>query len=243
MASPTTPTSANDGTDAKAPLQQITFRFCSECSNMLYPKEDEESRTLQFTCRTCQYTEEAKSSCVFRNFINSAQGETAGVTQDVGSDPTVGAAVARGDARTRHRDGDADPMEDACFVCTMCLLPVVCDSCGKLSPTLGVVPDRLVRAGIMDALELSPADSSPATDKSGVGAGRTAAFTGYATEDGGQNAALGLDAFAKERYTDYDDDEEESEDVGEKKATVYAGDDNSPDAIAERLRTTLLVKN
>lgn len=56
---------------------------------MLYPKEDEDAHKLQFTCRTCQYTEEATSSCVFRNAMNNAAGETAGVTQDVGSDPTV----------------------------------------------------------------------------------------------------------------------------------------------------------
>lgn len=56
---------------------------------MLYPKEDEDSHKLQFTCRTCQYTEEATSTCVFRNVMNNAIGETAGVTQDVGSDPTV----------------------------------------------------------------------------------------------------------------------------------------------------------
>ncbi|KAK7427180.1 hypothetical protein QQZ08_006293 [Neonectria magnoliae] len=70
-------------------LEQITFRFCSECSNMLYPKEDADAHKLQFTCRTCQYTEEAQSTCVFRNALNTSAGETAGVTQDVGSDPTV----------------------------------------------------------------------------------------------------------------------------------------------------------
>jgi len=58
-------------------------------SNMLYPKEDSETHRLQFACRTCQYSEEAHSSCVFRNVLNNAVGETAGVTQDVGSDPTV----------------------------------------------------------------------------------------------------------------------------------------------------------
>lgn len=58
-------------------------------SNMLYPKEDPDSHKLQFACRTCQYSEEAVSSCVFRNVLNNAVGETAGVTQDVGSDPTV----------------------------------------------------------------------------------------------------------------------------------------------------------
>lgn len=57
---------------------------------MLYPKEDPDNHRLQFACRTCQYSEEATSSCVFRNILNNAVGETAGVTQDVGSDPTVG---------------------------------------------------------------------------------------------------------------------------------------------------------
>lgn len=56
---------------------------------MLYPKEDPDSHKLQFACRTCQYSEVAASSCVFRNVLNNAVGETAGVTQDVGSDPTV----------------------------------------------------------------------------------------------------------------------------------------------------------
>jgi DNA-directed RNA polymerase II subunit RPB9 len=75
--------------DRKKPAEQITFRFCSECSNMLYPKEDEVDRKLMFTCRTCNFSEEATSSCIFRNAMNNAAGETAGVTQDVGSDPTL----------------------------------------------------------------------------------------------------------------------------------------------------------
>ncbi|KAL2110493.1 hypothetical protein VUR80DRAFT_1133 [Thermomyces stellatus] len=82
MSSPAPSTS-----DAKR--EQITFRFCSECSNMLYPKEDPDNRQLLYTCRTCQFTEEAATTCVFRNVLNSAKGETAGVTQDVTSDPTL----------------------------------------------------------------------------------------------------------------------------------------------------------
>jgi DNA-directed RNA polymerase II subunit RPB9 len=83
---------AGDGTATTAEarkFEQITFRFCSECSNMLYPKEDPDAHQLQFTCRTCQYTELAQSSCVFRNVLENSSGETAGVTQDVGSDPTL----------------------------------------------------------------------------------------------------------------------------------------------------------
>ena len=88
--------------------EQITFRFCREwyihhesqitkflltpdfSSNMLYPKEDLNNRKLMYACRTCQFSEEASSSCVFRNNLYNTVGETAGVTQDVGSDPTVG---------------------------------------------------------------------------------------------------------------------------------------------------------
>lgn len=57
---------------------------------MLYPKEDRVNNRLLFACRTCQFSEEAASSCIFRNSIHNTIGATAGVTQDVGSDPTVG---------------------------------------------------------------------------------------------------------------------------------------------------------
>ncbi|KAK1833583.1 putative DNA-directed RNA polymerase II subunit RPB9 [Podospora conica] len=70
-------------------LEPIPFKFCPECSNMLYPKEDRARLKLMWVCRTCQYSEDATSTCVYRNIINNAAGETAGVTQDVTSDPTL----------------------------------------------------------------------------------------------------------------------------------------------------------
>ena len=42
-----------------------------------------------FTCRTCHVGEPATSYCVYQNKLNSQVGDTAGVTQDVASDPTV----------------------------------------------------------------------------------------------------------------------------------------------------------
>ena len=42
-----------------------------------------------YRCRTCQATESASNNCVFRNTLGGSTGETAGVTTDVGSDPTV----------------------------------------------------------------------------------------------------------------------------------------------------------
>ncbi|KAK3176876.1 hypothetical protein OEA41_008202 [Lepraria neglecta] len=83
-------TSATGLNEPSNPQEQITFRFCRECSNMLYPKEDRMTNKLMYACRTCQFSEEAQSSCVFRNNMYNTVGETAGVTQDVGSDPTVG---------------------------------------------------------------------------------------------------------------------------------------------------------
>lgn len=80
-------------------------------SNMLYPKEDRINNTLMFACRTCQFSEPAASSCVFRNNLYNTTGETAGVTQDVGADPTVG-------------------LPDFSF-CTLCGQEVVCPICGE----------------------------------------------------------------------------------------------------------------
>jgi DNA-directed RNA polymerase II subunit RPB9 len=57
---------------------------------LLYPKEDRINNTLMFTCRTCHVGEPATSHCVFQNTLNSQVGDTAGVTTDVGADPTVG---------------------------------------------------------------------------------------------------------------------------------------------------------
>lgn len=83
----------------------------SSSSNMLYAKEDRINNKLMFACRTCQYSEDAVSSCVFRNSIYNIIGETAGVTQDVGSDPTVG-------------------LPDV--TCTLCGQEITCDLCGRV---------------------------------------------------------------------------------------------------------------
>ncbi|KAG5927802.1 hypothetical protein E4U42_001771 [Claviceps africana] len=120
MATPQSVTSY-EGSGSKK-LEQITFRFCSECSNMLYPKEDEDAHKLQFTCRTCQYTEEAQSTCVFRNVLNNSAGETAGVTQDVGSDPTVSQVPV--------------------FICLCCGGIILCDTCGELAIPLAGTEER-----------------------------------------------------------------------------------------------------
>ena len=33
----------------------VGIRFCQECNNMLYPKEDKENKVLMYACRNCDY--------------------------------------------------------------------------------------------------------------------------------------------------------------------------------------------
>ncbi|EFX00638.1 DNA directed RNA polymerase 2 [Grosmannia clavigera kw1407] len=167
MASPQSTTSHDD---SKKNLEQITFRFCAECSNMLYPKEDADAHKLQFTCRTCQYTEEAASTCVFRNVLNNAAGETAGVTQDVGSDPTVGAAFFAVDASVSSAFSAHHPSplttvpmcSGQAVLCLCCGTTVVCRNCGgqlySAKPT--------ARLAIVDGSNISSNESGSCTTES-----------------------------------------------------------------------------
>ncbi|CEJ61043.1 Putative DNA-directed RNA polymerase subunit [Penicillium brasilianum] len=106
------------GADTK-PADQIHFRFCRECSNLLYPKEDRITNQLMFTCRTCHVGEPATSHCVYQNKLNSQVGDTAGVTQDVASDPTVCAP---------------EPILGFLNIpgfCTCCGKEISCETCGR----------------------------------------------------------------------------------------------------------------
>ncbi|EME45656.1 hypothetical protein DOTSEDRAFT_43938 [Dothistroma septosporum NZE10] len=69
--------------------KKISFRFCRECSNMLYPKEDRMNSTLMFACRTCQFSEPATASCIWRNALKDDIKETEGEVDDVAQDPTL----------------------------------------------------------------------------------------------------------------------------------------------------------
>ncbi|XPT03461.1 DNA-directed RNA polymerase II core subunit rpb9, variant 2 [Ascochyta lentis] len=106
--------------DQQDPNKQILFRFCSECSNLLFPREDKAENKLLFACRTCSFTEEAPSSCVMRHEIASTVGATAGVTAEVAQDPTVGPSDPTSPS--------AAAKEVTC--CTMCGQDIVCVECG-----------------------------------------------------------------------------------------------------------------
>ncbi|KAL1372399.1 hypothetical protein HN51_002569 [Arachis hypogaea] len=65
------------------------YKFCPECNNILYPKEDREHKILFFACRTCDHQEVADNNCVYRNEIYHSAEERTQVLEDVASDPTL----------------------------------------------------------------------------------------------------------------------------------------------------------
>ncbi|PKU75205.1 hypothetical protein MA16_Dca022447 [Dendrobium catenatum] len=66
------------------------MKFCPECNNLLYPKEDKKRKILLSACRTCSYTEVAESNCVYRNVINhDSDYERPKDMRDAYADPTL----------------------------------------------------------------------------------------------------------------------------------------------------------
>lgn len=153
----------------KKPFEQITFRFCSECSNMLYPREDEVNRQLMFVCRTCNYSEKATTACIYRNVLNNAAGETAGVTQDVGTDPTVrdSPVVCPGAI------GCGDPDASVYVCCLTCGRMITCEICRDRLAILPAAADRSLPGGAIDqashfmALDQGDADICPLEENTG----------------------------------------------------------------------------
>ncbi|UJR15889.1 hypothetical protein I4U23_002814 [Adineta vaga] len=77
----TTNNSANSGF--------VGIKFCQECNNMLYPREDKENRILLYACRRCQYQQAAENPCIYVNKITHEIDELTQIVTDVISDPTL----------------------------------------------------------------------------------------------------------------------------------------------------------
>ncbi|UYV70300.1 hypothetical protein LAZ67_7002469 [Cordylochernes scorpioides] len=67
----------------------IGIKFCQECNNMLYPKEDKENKVLMYACRNCDYKEMADNNCIYVNKITHEVDELTQIVSDVIYDPTL----------------------------------------------------------------------------------------------------------------------------------------------------------
>jgi DNA-directed RNA polymerase II subunit RPB9 len=66
-----------------------TIRFCEECHNMLYPKEDKQNKLLLYACRNCDHQEESENSLVYRHELLQLADEHTQVFKDLAGDPTL----------------------------------------------------------------------------------------------------------------------------------------------------------
>lgn len=154
MSSPAASEAAATSAPATQPsTQKVTFRFCHECANLLYPLEDKMANRLMFYCRACSYTEPAKESCVYRNDLSGNVGETAGITQNVGDDPTVGDDLSM-----------SQTLQDPLPVCTMCGQELTCEGCGE-AEAQGLFLEVDDPASVLEKPETEHIVSDPESDE------------------------------------------------------------------------------
>ncbi|XP_043811466.1 DNA-directed RNA polymerases II, IV and V subunit 9B [Manihot esculenta] len=65
------------------------YKFCPDCNNILYPKEDRKQRILLYACRNCDHQEVADNNRVYRNEVHHSVSEYTQILQDVTSDPAL----------------------------------------------------------------------------------------------------------------------------------------------------------
>ena len=78
-----------DDSTAQEPAGFVGTKFCRECNNMLYPKEDKKERRLLYSCRNCDHQEYAENPCIYVNKITHEVDELTQIVSDVISDPTL----------------------------------------------------------------------------------------------------------------------------------------------------------
>ncbi|AFM99402.1 hypothetical protein KMI_09g14750 [Encephalitozoon hellem] len=62
-------------------------RFCKECSNLLYPKEDD--NTLFLACKNCEHIQEAKSHRLYVKNFRPKHTSIELYAKDLAQDPTL----------------------------------------------------------------------------------------------------------------------------------------------------------
>jgi len=67
----------------------VGIKFCPECNNMLYPKEDKETRVLLYACRNCDYKQVADNNCIYVNKITHEVDEITQIVPELVCDPTL----------------------------------------------------------------------------------------------------------------------------------------------------------
>eukprot|EP00744_Colponema_vietnamica_P021063 GILI01030022.1.p1 GENE.GILI01030022.1~~GILI01030022.1.p1 ORF type:complete len:123 (-),score=7.79 GILI01030022.1:174-542(-) len=107
------------------------MRFCRECNNMLYPREDKGNRELLYSCRNCQHEEtvahdDVGAHCVLREEINTKTSTKFIIRGELVQDPTLPRSTAKACANCGNREAvffqapitSAEEGMTLIFVCT-----------------------------------------------------------------------------------------------------------------------------
>ncbi|CAB4070128.1 RPB9 [Lepeophtheirus salmonis] len=82
----------------------VGIRFCLECNNMLYPKEDKENKALMYACRNCDYKQLADNNCIYVNKIMHEVDEVTNIVPDVIGDPTLPRSEDHPCPKCKHKE-------------------------------------------------------------------------------------------------------------------------------------------
>merc|ERR1712241_186140 len=82
----------------------VGIRFCQECNNMLYPKEDKEDKVLLYACRNCDYKQIADNNCIYVNKIMHEVDEITNIVADVIGAPTLPRSEDHPCPKCKHRE-------------------------------------------------------------------------------------------------------------------------------------------
>jgi len=102
------------------------MRFCRECNNMLYPKENKVTKVLEFACRNCFHSEEVEERCIYVNeIVKDTRTQLEIIPEDITDDPTLQRNPQvpcpecgnEGAAFIRSHDGGKDSTLSLIWVC------------------------------------------------------------------------------------------------------------------------------
>jgi DNA-directed RNA polymerase II subunit RPB9 len=63
-------------------------KFCPECNNLLYPKENKQHKRLYYFCKTCDHIEESDVHLIYTNNLKIKSSTDSSSAKDLFSDPT-----------------------------------------------------------------------------------------------------------------------------------------------------------
>jgi DNA-directed RNA polymerase II subunit RPB9 len=107
------------------------MRFCRECNNLLYPKENRELKTLEYVCRLCDYKDTSfTGSCVHEHHIvKDTATRLENVLSDLNKDPTLQRSHTVDCPNCSHNEA-VFFQADVTLKSTKLTLVFICCSCG-----------------------------------------------------------------------------------------------------------------